>query len=703
MSSLEFRGVTYPSAKVACDQLNISYADFNRLVDETDQSDLGCIEILYKDKYEQPESRKKLLDKPVSIKNFKYKSVREACKMLNLCPEYVLLTGYVNKQDLDEAIKMLQRLHIRGFIDSTPSLKKLLEKYSTAKDPVVAKAVNDIKPESTKSKDNVVTKNKEAVAKLSEWIQDAQLKVPEIEEEVKPVGRLPGKKGRPGTTFEFEGNTYSSIAEFCKIWELRESLVSKYRSNHPELILDEVLKYFLNKKDTASTKQPSVVPEKANPIGAPTPIVYKGVTYDSVTEFAKAFGYSSGIVSALRNQHPDWTDEQIYDRVAQGKTTSAGAGVEFRGVKYKSVREALEALGIPHSTYDLMRSRNPELTPAEVIEKMLAEVKFRDHNPLREQAGAVNDGTYGFTYKGVYYKSGREFCRKHGSYEGHMSTLHLKHPDWTQDQLCDYIVNAETRIYNKHHIEYKGEVFTSVEKFAVHLGFWNNYYYKVKVAHPDWTFDEIIKYMKHRAELRAKGLLKTGRPKTDKKEVVVTEVEPVINVVPSNPVEETTAPKNVDPAIEKLRAWRLAGQRTKMELVGAADMSAFKAWKDTAVETVLKSGPVYPDKVNAPWLKIDDVESVIDQACADIVEIAYLVAIHNVDLMKAINLCRADTELDVPAQEELDRLQAEVKSLRESVDSLYCKDCGDLIAPQFSEAHPGTCYCQRCYDKHNSD
>lgn len=583
MSSLQFRGVTYPNAKVACDQLNISYADFNRLASETDQTDLGCIEILYKDKYEQPESRKKLLDKPISIKNFKYRSVWEACKMLNLCPEYVLLTGHINKQDLDEAIKMLQRLHIRGFIDSTPSLKELLEKYATAKDPVVAKAVDDTKPEKIKPKDNVVTKTKEAVAKLSKWIQEGQpkapmlddiVKEPEVEEKVKPSV----KKGRPGTSFEFEGNTYSSIADFCSTWNVGEGIFSTYRRKHPEKSIQEVCRYYLDKKAGADTSVAAEVPKKTSGLCAPSPVVYKGVTYSSMNEFAKAFGYNSGIVVALRGQHPDWTDEQIYGRVAQGR-------------------------------------RN------------------------------VN-----------------------------------------------------------HRIEHNGEVFTSIEKFAVHLGFGRSYFYKLHMRHPEWTNDEIIEAMKENAELRAKGLLKIGRPKAAKKEeAAVPVVEPVTEAVPEKRVTLRVKQQSMDTLGSKLKNWRLAGPRTKMTLVGVNDMTAFNAWKDEAVSKVLSSGPIYPDKVNAPWLKLDNIAKLIEDACADIVEVAYLVVVEHADLMRAITLCRDDVEAIDISQEKLEELEAKVHSLSKEVDGLYCKDCGDLIASQFSRLHPGTCYCQNCYDKHNSD
>ncbi len=88
-----------------------------------------------------------------------------------------------------------------------------------------------------------------------------------------------------------------------------------------------------------------------------TPIVCNGIIYDSVNEFASALGTRSNRIRSKRNR--GWSFEEIAEHYLAGRHKIGGAPkpVIVHGVRFESIKQAQQELGVSGKYLQRMRTK----------------------------------------------------------------------------------------------------------------------------------------------------------------------------------------------------------------------------------------------------------------------------------------------------------------------------------------------------------
>ena len=170
---------------------------------------------------------------------------------------------------------------------------------------------------------------------------------------------------------DYNGVHYNSITECTKKLGIPYANFVQYKFLHPYLPIEKIVDDLIN-GNNRSTKEKE--------------IIYEGKSYKSQSQLCKAYGISP--MEANRQiRYYKCSIQEVIDKIR-----SLDEEVTYNGVTYENIPACLKALDITLTNYSRYKNRYTNITPYECIRICL--------------------GGDAITYKGTYYESLLEYCKK---------------------------------------------------------------------------------------------------------------------------------------------------------------------------------------------------------------------------------------------------------------------------------------------------
>ena len=303
-----------------------------------------------------------------------------------------------------------------------------------------------------------------------------------------------------GDGYKYQGNVYKSLKEVADLVGTTKSTIARYLKMAKEAgitdnDIDKAIEFFRNSKAIAvldgiqytsrddiadalgiTRKTFSKYIESEGSIEAAYKKIkelesevyeWNGKTYDTLNALAAAMGIPRPTLKRIMENQTNGDYAKAYE-VYMERNSGKYYGYTYRGVKYGSIRDMLEQLGLPYKRFErlLPEYGNDIIKTVDALVQMKEQKKLEaDERARIEEQKKLDKATY--FYKGVEYPSKLALAKALGISETSIGRV-LDGIEKKGTIITDSYI--ERFLDDRYTYTYQGQTFQSIKALATHLG-----------------------------------------------------------------------------------------------------------------------------------------------------------------------------------------------------------------------------------------